>query len=129
MIDQDFGKQGMLGTEATATMREVGVRSLIVGFTGDSHEGHDKHARAVGQDYVLGPFLFRKKKNFYTRSRTLDCFSNVVSHIVLRYRVCAGKPFTDSAKLRHILQRLTYNRGMRGLAPGTSGGGRWGKTV
>ena len=89
VIDQDFGKQGMLGTEATATMREVGVRSLIVGFTGDSHEGHDKHARAVGQDYVL------------------------------------GKPFTDSAKLRRILQRLAYDRdGARGLERG-----RWGNTI
>ena len=35
----------MRGTEATAAMRAAGCVSLIVGLTGDSHEGHDARAR------------------------------------------------------------------------------------
>ena len=48
-MDQDFGHDVMRGTEATAAMRAAGCASLIVGLTGDSHEGHDASARAAGQ--------------------------------------------------------------------------------
>ena len=63
IIDQDFGAaERMRGTQATTIMRAGGVDALILGFTGNSTEGHNKRALAAGQDAVIGkPFVDEEK--------------------------------------------------------------------
>ena len=58
LMDQYFGAEGMLGTDATGAIRAAGITAPIVGVTADAHvPDHQARALASGQDCVLGkPF-------------------------------------------------------------------------